>query len=352
MVRDLYVQAPAYRDLELVRPCGAVRQAARPERLRVRVMWQRGTGELLPPTSSPSPGSSSTRSTPRAAPAQPAVTQISGGLARGAVHPAARLAPSLRRRLGRAGAGRCSSSYGRAGRRSRCSRPTCRRTTPPATSIDRPGRTGSTPTPATGGVLTRLKSGADPRTPSCSRSPCPPTSPRCTSCWPTGGSTRTCPFDPEVYFFGDEVLTERPRVRRGLSAVPSAPGDRLARLRPQPPGDALGRPRGVRRTTRRLAHRTAGVVHRPEVTCRPRCRRLRGPRQPLHSGGAHDHDRRRPPQRPRHQCRRLPRPCRVRAYQRRPPPHLLVAEPDHPARPEQTGWCPGTRSAGPARTTD
>lgn len=47
---DLYVQIPAYRDLELVPTLRDLyARAARPERLRVRVMWQRGEDEALPP---------------------------------------------------------------------------------------------------------------------------------------------------------------------------------------------------------------------------------------------------------------------------------------------------------------
>jgi hypothetical protein len=49
MFRDLYVQVPAYRDLELVPTLRALyAEAGRPERLRVRVMWQRGEDEVLP----------------------------------------------------------------------------------------------------------------------------------------------------------------------------------------------------------------------------------------------------------------------------------------------------------------
>lgn len=48
--RDIYVQIPAYRDAELsatLRDLYA--EAARPDHLRVRVMWQRGDAERLPP---------------------------------------------------------------------------------------------------------------------------------------------------------------------------------------------------------------------------------------------------------------------------------------------------------------
>ncbi|MGV9868846.1 GlcNAc-transferase family protein [Rhodococcus koreensis] len=46
---DLYVQVPAYRDLELVPTLRDLyAQAARPWRLRVRVMWQRAEDEVLP----------------------------------------------------------------------------------------------------------------------------------------------------------------------------------------------------------------------------------------------------------------------------------------------------------------
>lgn len=46
---DLYVQVPAYRDLELVPTLRDLyAQAARPERLRVRVMWQRTEDDVLP----------------------------------------------------------------------------------------------------------------------------------------------------------------------------------------------------------------------------------------------------------------------------------------------------------------
>lgn len=46
---DLYVQVPAYRDLELVPTLRDLyAEAARPGRLRVRVMWQRAEDEVLP----------------------------------------------------------------------------------------------------------------------------------------------------------------------------------------------------------------------------------------------------------------------------------------------------------------
>ncbi|WP_165497029.1 GlcNAc-transferase family protein [Rhodococcus sp. ABRD24] len=46
---DLYVQVPAYRDLELVPTLRDLyAQAAQPSRLRVRVMWQRAEDEVLP----------------------------------------------------------------------------------------------------------------------------------------------------------------------------------------------------------------------------------------------------------------------------------------------------------------
>jgi hypothetical protein len=46
---DLYVQVPAYRDRELVPTLRDLyAQAARPGQLRVRVMWQRGAREVLP----------------------------------------------------------------------------------------------------------------------------------------------------------------------------------------------------------------------------------------------------------------------------------------------------------------
>lgn len=46
---DLYVQIPAYRDAELVPTLlDLYAQASRPERLRVRVMWQRADAERLP----------------------------------------------------------------------------------------------------------------------------------------------------------------------------------------------------------------------------------------------------------------------------------------------------------------
>ena len=46
---DLYVQVPAYRDVELVPTLRDLyAQAARPERLRVRVAWQRAEDEALP----------------------------------------------------------------------------------------------------------------------------------------------------------------------------------------------------------------------------------------------------------------------------------------------------------------
>jgi hypothetical protein len=46
---DLYVQVPAYRDLELVPTLRDLyAKAARPGRLRVRVMWQREEDEVLP----------------------------------------------------------------------------------------------------------------------------------------------------------------------------------------------------------------------------------------------------------------------------------------------------------------
>ncbi|MFD6893258.1 GlcNAc-transferase family protein [Rhodococcus sp. NPDC060086] len=46
---DLYVQVPAYRDLELVPTLRDLySRAAQPGRLRVRVMWQRTPGEVLP----------------------------------------------------------------------------------------------------------------------------------------------------------------------------------------------------------------------------------------------------------------------------------------------------------------
>ncbi len=46
---DLYVQVPAYRDLELIPTLRDLyAQAARPSRLRVRVLWQREEDETLP----------------------------------------------------------------------------------------------------------------------------------------------------------------------------------------------------------------------------------------------------------------------------------------------------------------
>lgn len=46
---DLYVQIPAYRDLELAPTLRALyAEANRPSRLRVRIMWQRGQDEVLP----------------------------------------------------------------------------------------------------------------------------------------------------------------------------------------------------------------------------------------------------------------------------------------------------------------
>lgn len=46
---NLYVQMPAYRDLELVPTLrNLYAQAARPGQLRVRVMWQRAETEVLP----------------------------------------------------------------------------------------------------------------------------------------------------------------------------------------------------------------------------------------------------------------------------------------------------------------
>lgn len=47
---DIYVQIPAYRDTELASTLRSLyRQAARPGRLRVRVLWQHGSEERLPP---------------------------------------------------------------------------------------------------------------------------------------------------------------------------------------------------------------------------------------------------------------------------------------------------------------
>lgn len=54
---DLYVQIPAYRDLELTPTLRSLyARAAQPERLRVRVMWQRGDGEVLQPDIRDLPG--------------------------------------------------------------------------------------------------------------------------------------------------------------------------------------------------------------------------------------------------------------------------------------------------------
>jgi hypothetical protein len=47
---DIYVQIPAYRDGQLADTLRSLyRRAARPERLRVRVLWQHDAGERLPP---------------------------------------------------------------------------------------------------------------------------------------------------------------------------------------------------------------------------------------------------------------------------------------------------------------